>query len=153
MNNNKSIILLVEDNDDDADLTTRAFLQAQIDNPIFRVHDGIEALDYLLAKNKFSERNIQDTPVVILLDLNLPRLDGLGVLKAIRSHLALKHLPIIILTSSNEDKDKLIAYEHYANSYVQKPVDYDQFLIVAKKLGLYWLLLNQSPPIKLDSSV
>ncbi len=149
MLNKKQIILLVEDNDDDAELTIRAFGHENIKNKIVRVSDGQEALDYLLKQGAYKDCN--EFPAVVLLDLNLPGLDGLTLLKLIRSHDKVNHLPIVILTSSNEDQDRLRAYEHHANSYVQKPVDYDQFLAAAKKLGLYWLLLNQPPPIKKDT--
>ena len=139
-------ILLVEDSDDDAELTSKAFKQARIANPIVRARDGVEALDYLFGRNRYAGRDIHDIPCVVLLDLNMPRLDGIEVLKAIRADQRVKHLPVVILTSSNEDKDRLEAYDNHANSYVRKPVDYDHFVAASRDLGLYWLVLNQPPP-------
>jgi two-component system response regulator len=141
-------ILLVEDNDDDAELAAMAFHRAKITNPLIRVRDGLEALDYLFGRGKHAERDVSDLPAVTLLDLKLPKISGLDVLKAIRADERTKHLPIVILTSSNEDKDRLGAYDQFANSYVLKPVDYDQFVASALQLGLYWLVLNAPPPRK-----
>jgi two-component system, response regulator len=141
-------ILLVEDNDDDAELAVMAFKRAKITNPMVRARDGVEALDYLFGRGKYAERDIGDLPAVTLLDLKLPKISGLEVLKAVRSDQRTKHLPIVILTSSNEDKDRLGAYDHFANSYVLKPVNYDQFLAAALQLGLYWMVLNAPPPRK-----
>jgi len=141
-------ILLVEDNDDDAELAVRAFHRAKVTNPMIRVRDGVEALDYLFGRGKHAERDVCDLPAVTLLDLKLPRVSGLQVLKAIRADERTKHLPVVILTSSNEDKDRLGAYDHFANSYVLKPVDYDQFVAAALQLGLYWMVLNAPPPRK-----
>jgi len=143
---NERIILLVDDNDDDAELTIMAFTKAHISNPLVRAKDGIEALDYLLARGPHAGRDINDIPAVILLDLNMPRLDGISVLKAIRADPRIRHIPIAILTSSNEDKDRLAAYDNYVNSYVRKPVDYDRFVAAARELGLYWLILNEPAP-------
>jgi two-component system, response regulator len=142
----EAAILLVEDNDDDAELTVKAFTQARIRNPVMRVRDGVEALDYLFARDSYSARDANDTPAVVLLDLNLPRLTGLDVLKSIRADHRIKHLPVVILTSSDEETDRLTAYEQYANSYVRKPVDYDRFVTASRDLGLYWLVLNRPPP-------
>src|SRR4030081_1692035 len=139
-------ILLVEDNDDDAELAAMAFHRAKITNPLIRARDGVEALDYLFGRGKHAERNISDLPAVTLLDLKLPKVSGLEVLKAIRADERTKHLPIVILTSSNEEKDRLSAYDHFANSYVLKPVDYDQFEAAALQLGVYWMVLNVPPP-------
>jgi two-component system response regulator len=141
-------ILLVEDNDDDAELAVRAFHRAQITNPLIRARDGVEALDYLFGRGKHAGRDVRDLPAVTLLDLNLPKINGLEVLQAIRSDERTNHLPVVILTSSNEDKDRLGAYDHFANSYVIKPVDYDQFVAAALQLGLYWMVLNAPPPQK-----
>ena len=138
-------ILLVEDNDDDAELTARAFRAAKISNPLVRVEDGAEALDYLFGRGKHATRDLSDMPAVILLDLNLPRLSGLEVLAALRGNERTKHLPVVILTSSTEDRDRLAAYDNHANSYVRKPVDYDQFVAAARQLGLYWMVLNVPP--------
>jgi two-component system, response regulator len=132
------VILLVEDNDDDAKLTLMAFQRAHVSNSITRVSDGIAALDYL-ARNS-------DLPAVVLLDLNLPRMSGLEVLKAIRANERTALLPVVVLTSSVEEQDRLTAYQHHCNSYVQKPVDYDQFVVAARQLGLYWMVLNVAAP-------
>jgi two-component system response regulator len=141
-------ILLVEDNDDDAELAAMAFHRAKITNPLIRVCDGLEALDYLFAHGKHAERDVTDLPALTLLDLKLPKVSGLDVLKAIRADERTRHLPIVILTSSNENKDRLSAYDQFANSYVLKPVDYDQFVASAQQLGLYWMVLNAPPPRK-----
>jgi CheY-like chemotaxis protein len=139
-------ILLIEDNDDDAELAMMAFQRAKITNSIVRAHDGVEALDYLFGRGQHAGSDMSELPAVALLDLKLPQLSGLEVLKAIRANERTKHLPVVILTSSNEDKDRLSAYDHFANSYVLKPVDYDQFLTAALQLGLYWMVLNAPPP-------
>jgi two-component system response regulator len=139
-------ILLVEDNDDDAELTAMAFREARISNPVLRIGDGVEALDYLFARGKHAGRDVTDLPAVVLLDLNLPRLNGLEVLAALRSTEHTRRLPVVILTSSTEDKDRIAAYDHHANSYVRKPVDYDQFVAAARQLGLYWMVLNVQAP-------
>ena len=145
MNRNQPI-LLVEDNDDDAELTIMAFKAARISNPVVRVEDGVDALDYLFARGEYASRNVEELPAVVLLDLKLPRVGGLEVLHAIRKDPRTKHLPVVILTSSTEDRDRIEAYDHRANSYVQKPVDYDAFVVAARQLGLYWTLLNVPPP-------
>lgn len=139
-------ILLVEDSDDDAELTEMAFRDANIGNPIIRVADGIEALDYLFGREAYTGRDVTELPAVVLLDVNLPRLNGLEVLAALRTNSLTKQLPVVILTSSREDRDRLAAYDHHANSYVQKPVDYDQFVQAARQLGLYWIVLNLPAP-------
>jgi len=126
----------------------RAFHRAKITNRVVRARDGVDALDYLFGRGPYAGRDVLDLPAVTLLDLNLPKVSGLEVLKAIRAEERTKHLPIVILTSSNEDKDRLSAYDHFANSYVLKPVDYDQFAAAALQLGLYWLVLNAPPPRK-----
>lgn len=135
-------ILLVEDNDDDAELTTMAFRDASISNPIMRVRDGVEALANLHGAGGRPPVR----PVVVLLDIKLPRVGGLEVLKAIRGNDTTKHLPVVILTSSDEGRDRLEAYSHFANSYVRKPVDYDQFVAASRQLGLYWTVTNVPPP-------
>jgi CheY-like chemotaxis protein len=142
----KPVILLVEDNDDDAELTRMAFDRARLDNTLVRVADGVEALDWMFRRGPFADREADDGPAVILLDLNLPRLDGLEVLRAIRADPMNRHVPIVILTSSNADRDRLAAYTHHANSFIQKPVDFDQFIAAAREIGLYWLVLNQRAP-------
>jgi two-component system response regulator len=140
------IILVVEDNDDDAELTTMAFRDANISNPVVRVEDGVQALDYLFCRGPHAARDGADLPSVVLLDLKLPRLGGLDVLAALRADERTKRLPVVVLTSSNEERDRLAAYDNHANSYVRKPVDYDQFVAAARQLGLYWIVLNQQPP-------
>jgi len=139
-------ILLVEDNDDDAELTFMAFKRARVSNQLIRARDGVEALDFLFARGAYAGRDRSEMPAVVLLDLNLPRIGGLDVLKAIRADEQIGHLPVVILTSSDEEKDRLAAYKQFANSYVRKPVDYDQFAVAARDLGLYWLVLNRPPP-------
>jgi two-component system response regulator len=136
-------ILLVEDSDDDADLALRAFRKAGIANPIVRVSDGIVALDYLFARNSYAARDPAQLPAVVLLDLRLPRFDGIDVLKAIRADPRTRFVPVVLLTSSAHDRDRLAAYENHANSFVQKPVDYDEFVGAARQLGLYWGVLNK----------
>lgn len=140
------IILLVEDTDDDAELTIRAFSRANVINPIVLARDGVEALDYLFGRGAHAGRDPSDIPAVVLLDLNLPRVDGISVLRTVRANEVIKHVPVVVLTSSNEDKDRLAAYDHHANSFVRKPVNYDEFVEAARQLGLYWLVLNSPPP-------
>jgi two-component system, response regulator len=147
MSDQQSMILLVEDDDDDAELAVRAFQEAKVRNPLLRVHDGVEALDYLFARGKYSARNANDLPVFVLLDLNIPKIDGLKVLEAIREDERTRLLPVIILTSSGEEKDRLGAYNHFANSYVIKPLDYDQFVSAAERLCVYWTLVNTPAPV------
>jgi two-component system response regulator len=144
------VILLVEDNDDDAELTSMAFRDAKIRNPLVRVEDGVLALDYLFAKDRYATRDASDLPAVVLLDLKLPRMGGLEVLTALRADERTRHLPVVVLTSSREDKDRLAAYSHFVNSYIQKPVDYDQFVAAARQVGLYWMVLNVPPPSPLS---
>ncbi len=143
---NDPVILLVEDNDDDAELTAMAFKAARLSNPVVRVRDGVEALDYLNARDRYAGRRVDEVPALVLLDINLPRLNGLEVLAAIRSTEHVRHVPVVMLTSSDEEKDRLAAYSHCANSYVRKPVDYDAFVTAARELGLYWLVLNRPLP-------
>jgi two-component system response regulator len=135
-------ILLVEDNDDEAELTVRAFRQAKIVNPIIRARDGVEALDYLFARDSHAGRDASQLPAVVLLDLRLPRVDGIDVLKAIRADPRTTYVPVVLLTSSDHDRDRLAAYENHANSFVQKPIDYDEFVGIARQLGVYWTLVN-----------
>jgi len=131
-------ILLVEDNPDDELLTRRAFEKNYIGNRIVVAHDGVEALDYLFGDNEL--------PQLTLLDLKLPRIDGLEVLRRVRENERTKMLPIVVLTSSREERDLVESYRFGANSYVRKPVDFDEFVEAARQLGLYWLLLNEPPP-------
>jgi len=139
-------IFLVEDNDDDAELALIAFQRAKITNPLIRARDGVDALDYLFGRGKYAGRDVRELPAVMLLDLNIPKINGLEVLKAIRADELTRRLPVVILTSSNEDRDRLAAYDHFANSYVLKPVDYDKFVTAASQLSLYWTVLNAPPP-------
>lgn len=140
-------ILLIEDNDVDADLATRAFQRAKIDNPLVRARDGVDALDYLFGSGKYAAREMHDLPVFALLDLKIPKIGGLDVLRTIRADERTRHLPVIILTSSGEEKDRLDAYNRFANSYVVKPLDYDQFVAATLQLSLYWTELNAPPPL------
>ncbi|MFQ5862742.1 MAG: response regulator [Candidatus Brocadiales bacterium] len=143
-------ILLVEDNPDDVELTLRALRKNKIKNEVVVVCDGVEALDYLFASGAYAGRNTDVMPVVVLLDLKMPRLDGLEVLLAMRTDERTKLLPVVILTSSDEEKDKIESYDRGANSYVRKPVDFEQFSEAVRQLGLYWLLLNEPPPTGKD---
>jgi len=140
------LILLVEDNVDDEELTLRALLKSNILNPVHVVRDGVEALDYLFGRGAYATRDLRDAPQVVLLDLKLPKLDGLEVLRALRGDPRTRRLPIVILTSSAEEHDVLDGYELGANSYIRKPVDFTQFVDAVRQLGLYWLVLNQPVP-------
>jgi CheY-like chemotaxis protein len=142
----EGVILLVEDNPDDVELTMRALKKNNIKNEIVVAHDGVEALDYLFGTGTHAERDTSVMPLVILLDLKLPKIDGLDVLKHIRSENRTKMIPVVILTSSKEEKDLIESYSFHANSYIQKPVDFDQFMDTVRHLGLYWLILNEVPP-------
>ncbi|TAN42532.1 MAG: response regulator [Nitrospirae bacterium] len=142
----KKKILLVEDNPDDVELTLRAFKKNNIVNEVIVARDGIEALDYLFATGAYEGRDITDTPAVILLDLKLPKMDGIEVLKRLRGNEHTRLLPVVILTSSKEDKDLINGYLFGCNSYIRKPVDFVQFSEAVKELGIYWILLNELPP-------
>lgn len=139
-------ILLVEDNPDDELLTIRAFARSNIANQVVVVRDGLEALDWLFCEGEYASRDITDEPQVILLDLKLPRLDGLGVLRRMRADPRTALLPVIVMTSSNEDEDVIRSYELGANSYVRKPVAFDRFVEAVQNLGLFWLVLNRKAP-------
>jgi len=143
---NDGIILLVEDNPDDVELTLRSLRQQNITNEVVLAPDGAVALDYLFASGAYTDRDTSVMPAVILLDLKLPKVDGLEVLRRLRSNAGTKLLPVVIVTSSNEEKDLIDGYSLGANSYVRKPVDFAQFSEAVKQLGLYWLLLNEPPP-------
>jgi len=142
------VILLVEDNPDDEALTLRALKKTRLVNEVVVVRDGVEAWEYLTARRAFAGRDVDTGPQVILLDLKLPKLDGLGLLRLIRGDERTKLLPVVILTSSNEENDRIESYGLGANSYVRKPVDFNQFVEAAARLGLYWLVLNEPPPIR-----
>jgi len=139
-------ILLVEDNPDDEALTLRALKKNNIRNEVVIAHDGAEALDYLFGTGKYAGRNTDVLPQVVLLDLKLPKVEGLEVLRRVRADKRTKLLPVVILTSSNEEQDRIDGYGLGANSYVRKPVDFNQFIDAARQLGLYWLILNEPPP-------
>ncbi len=138
-------ILLVEDNPDDEELTIRALKKNKISNRVDIAHDGVEALDYLFQKDGNADRPL---PQLVLLDLKLPRLDGLQVLKEIRANERTRLLPVVILTSSKEEQDLMAGYSNGANSYIRKPVSFNEFIEAVRHLGMYWLLLNEYPPIK-----
>jgi two-component system response regulator len=138
-------ILLVEDNPDDEALTLRALRKNNIGNPVVVARNGAEALDYLFATGAYSGRDSNELPQVVLLDLKLPKVDGLEVLKRIRADERMGALPVVVLTSSKEEQDLVNGYRFGCNSYVRKPVNFDQFLEAARQLGLYWLLLNEVP--------
>ncbi len=139
-------ILLVEDNPNDEMLTIRALKKNNILNEVIVARDGVQALDYLFAEGEHEGRNMSDQPQVILLDLKLPKIDGLEVLKRIKTDERTKLLPVVVLTTSNEDQDLISSYQLGANSYIRKPVDFDQFIKAVGQLGLYWLVLNEAPP-------
>lgn len=139
-------ILLVEDNPDDEELTLRALRQAKVANEVVVVRDGVEALDYLFARGRFQGRDAAQLPAVVLLDLKLPKLNGLDVLQRVRAEPRTRLVPVVILTSSSEDEDMVQSYSSGANSYVRKPVDFGSFAVAVQQLGVYWLLLNQAPP-------
>ncbi len=139
-------ILLVEDNPDDEALTLRALKKNNVRNEVVIAHDGAEALDYLFGTGQYTGRNTDVLPQVVLLDLKLPKVEGLEVLRRVRADKRTKLLPVVILTSSNEEQDRIDGYGLGANSYVRKPVDFTQFMEAARQLGLYWLILNEPPP-------
>lgn len=142
----EKIILLVEDNPDDEELTVRTLKKNNIMNKIIVAHDGVEALDYLFGKGKYAKRDITNLPVIVMLDIKLPKINGLELLKRIRTDKRTKLIPVVILTSSDEERDLVESYKLGANSYVRKPVDFNQFQSAVKQLALYWILLNKVPP-------
>ena len=146
MNMENSMILVVEDNPDDEALTLRALKKNNIGNQVFVVRDGAEALDFLFCTGAYAERDPHDMPQMILLDLKLPKVDGLEVLRRLRADERTRLLPIVILTSSNEEQDLIEGYKNGANSYIRKPVDFNQFVEAVRQLSLYWLVLNEAPP-------
>jgi CheY-like chemotaxis protein len=144
---NDRVILLVEDNPKDEALTLRALKKSNVVNPVVVARDGVEALDYLFARGAHVNRDRTAMPQLILLDLKLPKVDGLEVLKALRANEFTKLLPVVVLTSSVEEQDLIRSYSLGANSYVRKPVDFAQFLEAVRQLGLYWLIMNETAPL------
>jgi two-component system, response regulator len=146
MNSNAVEILLVEDNPDDIELALYALRKNNLANLIHVVRDGEEALDFLFCRGAYSQRRFEAPPRVILLDLKLPKIDGLEVLRAIKADPRTKPVPVVVMTSSKQQRDMVEGYQLGVNSYIQKPVDFDQFREVVRELGFYWLVINQSPP-------
>lgn len=146
--NHEVEILLVEDNPNDAELALRAFTKNKLANNVVRVCDGEEALDYIFARGRYNYRDRLNIPKLILLDLKLPKVDGLEVLKIIKGDAVTKLIPVVVLTSSHEENDMVESYRLGVNSYIVKPVDFDKFIEAVRNIGLYWLLLNQQPDIK-----
>jgi CheY-like chemotaxis protein len=144
---NQKAILLVEDNPDDEALAIRALKRHHIGNEIVVARDGVEALEYLFCTGKYVDRDIANKPSVVLLDLKLPRIDGLEVLRRVRSDPRTQFLPVVVLTTSSEEGDILDSYSIGCNSYIRKPVDFLQFSEAIRQLGMYWLLMNESPPV------
>jgi CheY-like chemotaxis protein len=142
----RKMILLIEDNPDDEALTLRALTKNNIQNEVVVAHDGVEALDFLFGTGLHAGRDLSVVPKVILLDLKLPKIDGLEVLRRLRADKRTQLLPVVILTSSIEDQDRLSGYNLGANSYIRKPVDFGEFVEAVRQLGLYWLILNEPPP-------
>jgi two-component system response regulator len=143
---NERELLLVEDDAHDEALTLRALSKNGIRNRIVVLRDGVQALDYLFGRNAYATRDVSELPAVMLLDLKLPKIDGLEVLRRVRAYPRTRWLPIVILTSSNEDRDRADGYSLGANSYVRKPVEFTEFASAVQQLGVYWLLLNEPPP-------
>jgi len=139
------VILLAEDNPDDVQLTLRALKKSNIMNEVVVAQDGVEALEYLFGTGKYSGRDTKILPQVVLLDLKMPKMDGLEVLQRIRKDERTRVLPVVVLTTSSEDRDKVESYKLGANSYIRKPVDFNQFAEAVRQLGLYWLVLNEAP--------
>lgn len=142
------LILLVEDNPDDEALTLRALSRNGIRHQVHVARDGVEALDYLFGREQYADRDLRQMPTVTLLDLKLPRVDGLEVLRRVREDERTRFLPIVVLTSSKEEQDLLQSYGNGANSYIRKPVDFSQFMEAVRQVGVYWLVLNEDPPLR-----
>ena len=147
---NPKTILLVEDNPSDVDLTKRALKTCRVANALVVVEDGQEAIDYLFGTGQYAGRNVSELPTLTLLDLKLPKIPGLEVLRRIRDDARTHRLPVVILTSSKEEQDIATSYDLGVNSYIRKPVDFTQFAKAIEQLGLYWLVLNEPPEIKID---
>lgn len=142
----RKVILLVEDSADDEALTLRALSRNNIGNEVVVARDGEEALDWLFATGRHADRDNREQPALVLLDLKLPKIDGLDVLRRIRAHAETRLVPVVILTSSREDQDRLRGYLNGANSYIRKPIDFAHFVEAVRQVGLYWLVLNEPPP-------
>jgi two-component system response regulator len=151
MNTGKLDILLVEDSQDDMDLALHALRREKLANNIHVARDGEEALDFLFCRGAFAHRSFEHPPKLVLLDLKLPKVDGMEVLKQVKNDPRTRTIPVVIMTSSKEERDLVAGYNLGANSYIQKPVDFDQFRKTVKSVGLYWLLTNQPPPLAEDS--
>ncbi len=147
LSNKTILILLIEDNPDDEELTLLAFEESRMVSEVVVARDGVEALDYLFGAGIYVGRNMDVMPALVLLDLQLPRINGLEVLQRLRADNRTKLLPVVILTTSNEQQDLINSYQLGCNSYIRKPVDFDQFQIAVQQLGKYWLLLNEPPPV------
>ena len=145
MSENKIEILLVEDNPHDAEMTIRALRRVNLANKLIHVKDGAEALDFIFAKGAFADRHIENKPKVILLDIKMPKIDGIEVLRQIKLNDTTKTIPVVIMTSSKEEQDVITSYNLGVNSYVVKPVDFEGFAKAVSDLGLYWLMTNQQP--------
>ena len=142
---NEVEVLLVEDNPSDAELTLRALKKRNLANKLFHAKDGAEALEFIFAQGAFNYRRVENGPKVVLLDLKLPKVDGLEVLRQIKSDERTRRIPVVVMTSSREDKDLATCYEHGVNGYVVKPVEFEDFSRAVSELGFYWLLLNETP--------
>ncbi|OFY39067.1 MAG: two-component system response regulator [Bacteroidetes bacterium GWF2_40_14] len=138
-------ILLIEDNPNDVELTLRALRKNNLANNIHVVNDGAEALDYFFATGKYHDRDISLTPKLVILDLKLPKIDGIEILRIIKNDARTKSIPVVVLTSSKEESDIIASYKMGANSFIVKPVDFDKFIVTVRELGMYWLLLNEPP--------
>jgi len=145
MNENKVEILLVEDNLHDAEMTIRSLKKVNLANRLFHVKDGAEALDFIFARGAFSDRHMENRPKVILLDIKMPKVDGIEVLRQIKANEKTKMIPVVIMTSSKEEQDVITSYNLGVNSYIVKPVDFEGFAKAVSELGLYWLITNQAP--------
>jgi two-component system response regulator len=151
MNSEELDILLVEDNQDDVDLALHALRREKLANSIFVVRDGEEALDFLFCRGAFQERSFDHPPKLVLLDLKLPKVNGMEVLKQVKGDPRTRTIPVVIMTSSKEERDLVASYNLGANSYIQKPVDFEKFRETVKSVGLYWLVINQAPVVEEDS--
>ena len=143
---NDKVVLLVEDNDDDVELTLRSFQKHNLASKVVVAKNGQEALDYLFAKGVYAGRDAKDSPVLILLDLKMPKVSGLEALLRIRAEPTTKYIPVVVLTTSSQMQDKTQSYDNGANSYVRKPVDFEEFIEATRQMGIYWLMVNDPPP-------